>query len=231
MTRLDLLNELQTLDIRIDENLRARRELEADLANDSSVAAARDQFKAAAGLAEELRARLRSLELEAKGIDDHIKQVDARLYGGQVTNPKELSGLERDSQMLKRRKSELEDRMLEVMGELEMRETAASEQRRVLDRVAATRSDATVRDQARIEELEATASKLEAARAQLRSRISPADLQLYDELVRAKRGRAVARIKGDACSACGFGVPSGVASRARLGELSFCTNCGRILVP
>jgi predicted nucleic acid-binding Zn-ribbon protein len=55
---------------------------------------------------------------------------------------------------------------------------------------------------------------------------------VYEGLIKSKKGRAVAHIKGAACSACGFAIPSGLASRARVGEeLVFCVNCERILVP
>ena len=68
-------------------------------------------------------------------------------------------------------------------------------------------------------------------RDELRARLSEVDLQVYDSLYESKKGRAVAHVKGSSCAACGYAIPSGLASRARMGEeIVYCANCGRILV-
>ncbi len=232
MSRLDLLIELYTIDMRIDENSRARQEAEARLADDAEVVAAQQAVDVTSQQVHELRARLRSLELEVDGLGDKIKGVDTRLYDGRISSPKELRGLEQDQFMLKRRKSEVEDRMLEAMAQLETAEAALTTQRTTLDRISADRSASTARDRNAIEELRSAADKLKHAREQLSAQIAPGDLAIYESLRRDKRGRALARMKGAACEACGFAVPSGLASRVRMGqELSFCVNCGRILIP
>jgi uncharacterized protein len=230
MNRLDRLSDLQTMDIRIEENRRARQEAEARLANDAARVSAQNDLEAANRAANQWRARLRALELEADSIGERIKGVDARLYGGRINNPKELSGLEQDELMLKRRKSEVEDRMLEAMAQLETAEAQVASRRAALDKITIARAAAHAHDHAQLEELGAEADKLKVAREQLRAQIAPADLQVYDDLFRTKKNRAVAHLKNTSCSACGFAVPSGLASRAKLGELVFCANCGRILV-
>ncbi len=231
MNRLDLLGQLQTLNTRLAENRRLQQEAESRLADDSALADARSDLEIAKRKTGEIRARLRALELETDTIDAKIKTVDARLYGGKIGNPKELSGLEQDELMLKRRKSEVEDRTLEVMAELEAAEGSVAAKQAALDRIVAARATSNAQDHKKIEELKAAEENLNAAREQLRTQIAPADLQVYDDLLRAKKGRAVVHIKSNSCPLCGFGVPSGQASRIRLGELEFCTNCGRILVP
>ncbi len=230
MNRLDLLSELQTLDLRLEENRRLQQQAESRLADDSALATARAEFEAARRQADGIRARLGSLELETGTIDDKIKNVDARLYGGKIGNPKELSGLEQDELMLKRRKSEVEDRMLEVMAELETAEVLVRAKRVALEKISAARATSNAQDQTKLAELKTAAEKLNTAREQLRAQIAPPDRQVYDDLLRTKKGRAIVHIKSNSCPMCGFGVPSGQASRIRLGELEFCTNCGRVLV-
>ncbi len=231
MNRLTLLDELQTLDIRIEENLHARKQLEAHLADETTVDAGQKAYDAATRQEHDLRAGLRNLELEVKGLDDQIRQVDGRLYGGKVTNAKELSGLNRDEDMLKRHKGELEDKMLELMARLETAEAAVAAQRANLDHLKTTRVAETNHDRAKLQTLEATAAQLDQARRDLRTQIPIADLQVYDALYQSKRGRAIAHIKGSSCAACGYAIPSGIASRARVGEeLVFCVNCDRILI-
>lgn len=232
MSRLDQLADLQAIDIRIDEQARARREAEALLANNSALVSFHQTLAETTAHAKEIRARLTSLELEANGIEEHIKTVESRLYDGRTSNPKELSGLEQDSVMLKRRKSEVEDRMLEAMAELETVEMAERSGRQALEQAAGARSGAVTRATVAIESIDATTAKLRDSRQHISTLLVPADLAIYENLRTEKKGRAVAHIKGSSCEMCGFSIPSGVASRARVSqELEFCSNCGRILIP
>ncbi len=232
MNRVTLLAELQTLDTRIEENRQALKQLAARLADDSTVASVQKTSDAIAQQEHQLRTRLRDFELEVKGLDEQIRTVSARIYGGKVTNAKELSGLTRDEEMLKRHKSDIEDKMLDVMGQLETVQAQAATARATLDKVTATRNLEKAQDSAKLKVLETTGTQLEHSRADLRARLSPEDLQVYDSLYQSKKGRAVAHIKGTSCAACGYALPSGIASRAKMGEdLVFCSNCSRILVP
>lgn len=232
MNRLNLLLDLQKIDIKLDDNMARRLELEAALADDSRVLSARANFDSAAHLESDLRARMRSLELEEESLEEKLKQVNARLYGGKIGNPKELSGLEQDAQMLDRNKSSIEDRILELMTELDNSEREVSAARALFDQSMADQNAQAKVNRARLEELDNSDEHENQKRGTLRSQLNSTDLEVYDSLRRKKKGRAIANIKGAACSACGYDVPSGLASRARIGqELVFCPNCERILVP
>lgn len=231
MNRFDQLTELQSIDIRIDENLKSRREVEARLNDEGGLAASKGTVDLTDRHAHEIRARIRAMELEVKGVDDKIKEVLGRLYDGRTSNPKELSGLEQDVEMLRRRKREIEDQMLEAMVELEAVEAELSTDRAGLEKVTAETTNALDHARAELEILTATAAKLSDARAHLCSLVSPSDLTIYESLRHEKKGRALAHIKGSSCDVCGFSVPSGLASRVRVGQqLEFCSNCGRILL-
>ncbi len=232
MNRLDLLDDLQAVDLRLEENARARREAEARLADNSSVRAAQSALESESQRLNQSRARQRALELEVSGIEDKIKSADARLYGGRVTNPKELRGLEQDEQMLKRHKSEVEDRLIEAMSEVESNEGNLQARRLGFAKISAEHEAAALRDREALHALEAEAVQLKRTRDEIRARLRDGDLNVYESLRREKKGRAVAHINGHACAGCGSEVPSGLLSRARVGEeLVFCSNCGRILIP
>ncbi len=231
MNRLELLSTLQMVEIQIEENRRARRDLQARLADDSALTAARNALEASKRQTHEQRARLRTLELEADGIGERIKGIESRLYGGRVGNAKELGSLQQEGAMLKRQKSEIEDRMLELMAEIEAAEAKVSTQNGALEKMSGERAALVTHARAGLQELENEMEKLLSLRDQYRAQIAPADLQVYDILAAEKKQHPVARLKGTVCNTCGFQVPSGLASRTRMGELAFCANCGRILVP
>lgn len=232
MNQITLLVELQNLDTRIDDNAAPRTQLEKKLADASAVELARAAVQDANQHATELQGTLRGLELEARGLEDKLKQVNARLYDGRITNPKELDGLNRDQEMLAKQKRELEDRELALMEQVEASENVVKDKRAAHEKISAQTSSENERARTALHELETTSAGLTQKRDALRAQLPPATLVLYDDLRRTKKGRAVALLKGSNCSGCGNEVPSGLLSRVKHGdELVFCVNCGRILAP
>jgi predicted nucleic acid-binding Zn-ribbon protein len=230
MNRTTLLAHLQMHDHDFDQVVAHLRTVDAALANDAAVVAARATRDAAQKKSSDLRGTLRDRELEAKSLDAKIKEIEARLYSGRITHPKELDGMEKDLQMHKRQRSALDDVLLGLMDAAEGAEKIAMDAARDFDRVQAARANEVERLTRERAELRARENDLRAAREQTRASLDAESLARYDRLRQAKAGRAVAPIKQSACGACGVTVPTGLASRVRAGEeVVLCPSCGRIL--
>lgn len=232
MNQTTLLAELQDLDTRSDKNAELRGTLETKLADVAAMENARAAVERDLHSAAELKSKLRSLELETSSLSDKLNQVNERLYSGRITNAKELSDLNRDEKMLARRKSELEDRSLALMEQIETAERAVNEKESIHAKIAAETGARHAQEQAHLANLDAEDADLERKRQALRARLSTDVLRTYDHLRQIKKGRAVVRVQAASCIACGTAVPSGLMSRLKIGnELVFCTNCERILAP
>lgn len=230
MNQLTLLVELQNLDTRSDENAAVRAALETKLADSSVVQAARDALQSFENQAHDLKAKLGALELETGGLADKLKTVNERLYSGRITNAKELSGLNQDEKMLQRRKSELEDHELALMEQIENAEHALADTRAAYEKLARETNARNEKERAELHSLDASDAELKSKREAIRARLSAETLRAYDHLRETKKGRAVVRMKGSSCAACGYEVPSGLVARVKTGnELVFCSNCERIL--
>ncbi len=230
MNRSQVLNQLQNLDTKLGAKRKLLLELQTRRTDDSRLALARGELERALAIDSELRARLRDAEMRAMTLTDKFKTVNSKLYGGQISNPKELAGLELDAQMLKRQRDELDDQMLGLMSEIEATETDARTKQTQFDTLETDRKRDVVTIEHEIAELEALIAKVEHEREAIRSKASSEDLGIYEAIAYAHGGRAVAVIKGMACSACGIDLPSALRSRAQMGEdLTLCPNCGRIL--
>jgi predicted nucleic acid-binding Zn-ribbon protein len=232
MNQVTLLVELQQMDTRSDENATLRASLESKLADTVTLDSARADLAGTEGQTAGLKADLRALELETGALSDKLKQVGERLYSGRIGNAKELADLASDERMLQRRKSELEDRELELMQEIETKEAGVVSKRAAMERTLAETTRVHDEVSAALERLNTSDNQLTGKRQSLRARLPADTLRTYDDLRQTKKGRAVVAMKGSACSACGTAIPSGLISRVRLGnELVFCTNCARILAP
>lgn len=230
MNQITLLVELQNLDTRSDENAHARALLETKLADTTALQAARATLDTAGKNSAELKAKLRSLELETTGLADKLKLVNERLYSGRITNAKELAGLNQDEKMLQRRKEELENRELALMEEIESADNTSIEKHAAYEKIMAETSARNEKESAALHDLDTSDAALARKRDAIRAQLSVETLRIYDHLRQTKKGRAVVMMKGSSCTACGYEVPSGLIARVKAGsELVFCTNCERIL--
>jgi predicted nucleic acid-binding Zn-ribbon protein len=229
MSRVSTLLYLQSLDQELDEKINRVREIDGRLGSDPTTAAARSARDAEQTKLSALRAALRERELEAKGADAHIKELEQRLYGGRVMNPKELEGIEKEVQMLKRQRSGLDDQLLELMEAVDQSQKRLNSSADTATQAGNTRAGDVERLSQEKEKLSARLTELAAEQEEVRTRLDLDTLRVYDNL-RRKGGRAVAPLHRDACSICGVAVPTGHVQRVRAGnELVFCSGCGRIL--
>ncbi|MBI4786601.1 MAG: hypothetical protein HY782_06100 [Chloroflexi bacterium] len=230
MTRISALEHLQSIDHELDDKNKRARQVEERLAGDPTVVAARTALESEDKTLAELRATLRARELDAKSMDAKAKEVEERLYGGRVGNPKELEGLEKELRMFKRQRSDLDDQLLELMEAVDQARSRVAEKTTALKKLEGTRSaeiEALSRER---DTLAARLAQLAEERERTRGELDADALRTYDHLQRTKAGRAVANIRASSCAVCGTEVPTGHLQRARAGnELVFCSGCGRIL--
>ena len=237
LEELEALLLVQERDIALDQ-LRHRREAmpeRAELVASVSELRRRDAERAEVGerhrvvLADERR-----IDDEAQAVGSHADEVKTRLYSGTVSSPKELQAMQADIDMLRRRRSDLEDEELEV-----------KEQREALDAELATLDAAIGALRERAAELAAkiVASEAEiddeieretALRTDLAKPIAESLLRDYERRRSQNRGAGAARLVGTTCQACHLTIPSTEAEQIRRGAgsvVSYCDNCSAILVP
>ena len=230
MSRIATLWHLQTLDQELDDKTKRAHQVEMALANDPKVAASRVALEQAQKKLSEARTVLRNQEMEAKGLDSKIKELEVRLYGGRVSNPKELDGLEKDVQMHKRRRSEMDDSLLALMERVEELTREQGTATATLEKVETTRAGEVAQLDREQESINRRIEELGHERDQARALLDADALRQYDHLRRTKGGRAVAQAKNDSCGVCGVSVPTGLLNRVHGGdEIVLCTSCGRML--
>ena len=230
MSRAANLMRLQRIDTEIDAQRAALGEIERALAEDGGLASARAAQAAASARLAAANNELRSLEAEARALDDKVAEVERTLYGGGVSNPKELVDLQEELASIKRRRATLEDSVLAAMVDTEAQEQIEREAQASTARLTASLSAAQsglAADRARIESV---LQRLDIEREAAEAPISPADRAQYAALRQRKRGLAVARLEDGSCGACGVAPSSSRAQAVRHGdELILCGNCERIL--
>jgi len=226
-----VLYRLQMLDSELSELRSKLREIDGSLGETRELLAARDRFSQAEGGLADGRSRLRDLEMDLQLLTERMAGSEARLYGGKVVNPKELAAMQQDLSHMKSSRSVLEDDVLACMTRID---DVTSELATARSQLAAIEEVWKV-EQSRLgrdaEKLRARAAVLAENRPEVTALVTSRDLSAYEELLRAKGGRAVAMLVGGMCQGCRVTLPTGKVQSVRQSqELVTCTNCERILL-
>ena len=230
--RAQVLYQLQCLDADLSDRLSKRRESEALLGKSRELRDARRRLQAANADLADCGTHLRELEMDLKRVNERLAATRGRLYGGRITNPKELANLQQDFQHSENSRETLEDDILGALVMLEDCEQAVSEGGRRLAEVERAWRQQQESLAERIERLGAEIADLEEERTEVASLVHSSDLALYDNLRRKKGGRAVALLAEGMCQGCRVSVPTSKAQLVRKStSLVTCSSCGRILNP
>lgn len=230
MKRAKVLYRLQTVEAEIVQKSRRLKEVDILLGNNESVKAAQGAVEKAESRLRFAQAETRRLDLEIQGLQQETAATEKQLYGGRVTNPKELASLQDKIKNLKERRSKLEDSLLDMMVEAEDAESGLTVSQQNLSNLRteweSSQSDLTTERGTLTQSL----SALRSERESLRDRISSADLDVFEDLWRRKGGRGVVKMIESTCQGCGVSVPTNkVKAVFDADDLVFCGNCERIL--
>jgi uncharacterized protein len=171
------------------------------------------------------------IEGEIGLLEEKIGREEQRLFSGAVANPKELSSLQAEVEMLKRKKAGLEDGLLEVMVQKDDATTT-------LERLT-SEHETTSKESAELTQIvggltgdiDAELTEHRSARNENSSGVPSDLLELYEKIREAKAGVGAAALKGGMCEGCHTALPSREVERMKKeGGLQRCENCRRILV-
>jgi predicted nucleic acid-binding Zn-ribbon protein len=230
MSQTFKLYRLQQIDLQLDLIRLRLTEIDAALNDDAEMQQARQELTQAEARLVEARKSLHRAEDNVLAQKIKIEQTEATLYGGKVRNPKELQDLQHESTSLKRFLITLEDRQLEAM----LAEEEAGQQHNA---TITTIQSLTARQEiqhknllSEKESLERDLTRMEGERQATLASIESADLSLYEQLRRQRRGVAVSKVDSKACSACGTTLNAVLLQAVRTsGQIMRCDACGRIL--
>lgn len=225
------LYTLQEIDLALDSANSRLADIEAELHESEELLEARNAVEERRAGVDQLRSRQTDLEWSVEEVRTKASEVEAKLYGGSVRNPKELSDLDADFSSLKAQVRKREDDLLALLVEIDDEESqlrAAEAERAELE----TNWGAGQRElQRERDEIQPEVERLQSSRAAESSTIDRAALSLYEALRQRRAGRAVARVERGMCQGCRITLPVSVLQRARSGTgLVQCVSCERMLL-
>ena len=231
MNQAQALYQLQMVDLAIGENQARSAEIDRLLGDDSAIQEAAAALDAAQAALRPWTTRSHNLDLEIKTLNAKLKETEERLYSGRVRNPKELQDMQDEAAALKRRRTTLEDDLLNAMIEVEEHQVRDEEASAHLAELRAERETELADLRREQTDLTGSLADLEQQRQTALQAVDADSLQIYRELRPAKRGQVVAPMVDNMCKVCGTTQNLTIAKQVRTGQgLVYCIGCGRILV-
>jgi predicted nucleic acid-binding Zn-ribbon protein len=222
------LFQLQELDLEIDSTEQKLQQSNSQLGKDDVLVAAQNKLSSEQKQLDELKRQQHSAEWEIDDLSTKISATEEQLYGGKITNPKELANLQHEIETLKARRDQLETEALEIIDQVELAEKSVAASKNELSQLEAKWKSEQQQLSAEIDQLKNKISDLAQKRQQLANEIDPHAVELYEKL-RKQKGQATARVEQGICRACRISLSSSALQRARSGNLVQCSSCGRIL--
>ncbi|MFC1953273.1 zinc ribbon domain-containing protein [Chloroflexota bacterium] len=169
-----------------------------------------------------------TVEWDIEDISSKLATEEEKLYSGRVSNPKELTDLQNEANLLKTRQAQLEEKVLEIMEQVELATSnhaaLESELKKLVSEWRKQQKELT----AELKRLKGVISNQKERRQILVAEIDTQAVEIYQGLKKQK-GTAVAQVEQGLCRGCRIVLPVNEFREARTGNMVRCGSCGRIL--
>ena len=224
------LYALQEIDSAVEATKASLTAVEEQLGESEELIAGRQAVEEGRDAVEDVSKQQRELEWQVDDLRPRLSDVEGKLYGGSVRNPKELAGMQDEANILRGQLRRREDELLDLMVRVEERQTALREAEESLTEVEGRWRQDQKELTSEKEKLEGELAGLEERRRQQTGLIEARVLALYDNLWERRQGRAVAKVERGMCGGCRITLPMTVLQKARSGmDVVQCVSCERIL--
>lgn len=235
MSEIEALLTVQRLDNSLDQ-LRFKHanlpERETLASIEQELAGLEKARVATEGQRDELRKAQRSLEADAADVEAKAKTLDAKLYDGSVTSPKEASALGEEIASLRARQSDLEDQSIEILVEIEPLDTQLVEAEAARGELEAKQGEQLASLDAATGGLDAEIATAESDRSTAADKVAPDQLELYRKMRITYGPDAVIEFDPAHNGGCPVAMSAVELDRWKhlpVGTLEPCVDCGRLV--
>mgnify|MGYP000933253803 CR=1 FL=1 len=230
MTTVRQMFALQELDIILDRVQKEHDKVEAELDSGNIVKNLESELERDAELLQETQLQQKATKLEADSQKERSETLNSQLYGGEVTNPRDLESLEQEASNVLQLVAQQETALAEIAVKVEKAQSKKSELETKLDEAKAAWKIRQTELTASLKELDAEKAGFEGQRSKLTEGLDPSTLQRYETLRKSKGGLAVAKVERGLCQGCRMSLPTHQQQRVRSGSHEvLCSSCGRLL--
>ena len=230
MTSVKLLFSLQEFDLQLDGLDVQISGVELELNARALVGEVESSLGVQVELLGEIQEAHKTQQIEAEDLRGRATLLEAQLYSGEITNPRDLSSLELETGNVKAQIDQKEIGLVELA-------VRADDLRRAVGELEEQLETSRAEWELRRSELTSQAASLSAEKDALNNRrnefaasIDQSEMGHYEHLRQSKGGTAVAKVERGLCQACRLSLPTQHLQRVKSGKQTvLCSSCGRML--
>ena len=231
METLQKLFNIQQLDTQLLQVKRRYARVDRAIKDEVKLAELKKNLESCKTKELETKLNVARLKSERSQLQERHESLEKKLYGGQITNVREMKAVETEQLEAKRKVNRIDDNL----GPLEL---GLEELSRESEQLEGQLADYAKEWEQEREELVKERSgyiveykKLDAERKRSQEGINAGHLKLYEELFRSKRGTAVVKVERGVCLGCNLSLPSASSSATgTAATLPRCPNCTRVVL-
>ena len=230
MTIAKSLLSLQDTDQALALRRRDYRQVEQELKSEGGLPELRESCEKVRVMELESKVETARLESELAMLKGKVAELETRLYGGAITNVRELTAIETEHSAARRNLAQVEESIAPA-------EIAAEHARQQFEGLTQELTEKEGLWKARNMELRQELvrvgteyNKMLELRNAEASEIPEDDLARYTRLFRSNRGVAVVRVERGVCQGCAVRLPVGELTRLRNANGPIPCSCGRALI-
>jgi predicted nucleic acid-binding Zn-ribbon protein len=228
--QLDRLYELQQIDTTIDDATRRLAGLDDGSTLAEQLRLKQGELAAMEQALKDKTAEQWSRESELEATEQERTEKWSQAYGGRVSDPKELSSLEKKISELQRRADKLEDQILEIYDSVEQQTAQVETEHAALEQRESELSRVRAEFHERAAQLKDAISQAQERREGVVAQLDPGLLADYESIREKTGGLAVALVSGQVCRGCRTSISVMFCDELRKArKVVRCESCRRIL--
>ena len=227
--QLKILIQLQDVEAEIGHTENQIDALNADtVALDQNCATQQETVEAEKEALETIKKAYRELETESSINDEMIAKSNVKLR--EVSTNKEYQSILKEIAELEEKRSEMEDRMIMQLDEMDAAEDAISKKAAQLSRLVESTAVEKKSIAAKVETQRERIDTLNQQKAEIAAKVDQKMLAIMDDVKKRVRGLAVVPARQEICTGCHMNIPPQLYNELqRFDELRFCPHCRRIV--
>ena len=230
MTVVQQLYDLLGVDEDIGRHNQTIASLDAALADTQRLVETRQAVEETRDTLRKQQTERRDLEMTVDASQTKAGEVEAKLYGGIVRNPRELEDLQTELNLLRAQQKRHEETLLQSLEGVEETEGSLVALETTLEEMESSWQQDEARMLDERSNLQKDLAQLQKKRDGMSALVSPVHLSLYDTLRSTRQGLAVVKVERGSCQGCRITLPTRVVQQARTSpEPVKCPSCSRIL--
>ena len=222
---------LQELELALERLQLAKAEADEELSLGLSIDRVETSFQEEDERLLQVQSQHRLQQLEVETLRERSARLEAQLYSGEITNPRDLESLGQEVTHARELLEEQDGELLQLSVQAEESQNKRDSLERELSESRTTWEVRQAELQSQVEGWTSEVDSLLIQRKDLVDTLDPSAVQRYEGLRKTKGGVAVAKVERGLCQGCRMALPTQQQQRVRIGRQTvLCSSCGRILI-